>query len=173
MRGGLAVLSVAAAVRLCEMKPERFSPAHNSPHLAGARLQQPLCGRAGKRRRTPEGGDAAARFLILRRPTPRPSRPERRSPSTGTPSPASLKKARRRARAGADPRRGHGNPHGGNRDHRIRPLTSDALARAIGALTGGDYLYFYDAISPIVEGIPSISIASSRHPVMGTAKRTT
>ena len=31
-------------------------------------------------------------------------------------------------------------------------LSSDALARAIAALTGGDYLYFYDAISPIVEG---------------------
>ena len=32
------------------------------------------------------------------------------------------------------------------------PLTSDALACAIAAWTGGDYLYFYDAISPIVEG---------------------
>jgi methylenetetrahydrofolate--tRNA-(uracil-5-)-methyltransferase len=32
------------------------------------------------------------------------------------------------------------------------PLTSDALAREIAALTGSEYLYFYDAISPIVEG---------------------
>jgi len=32
------------------------------------------------------------------------------------------------------------------------PLTSDALARSISALTGTDYLYFYDAISPIIEG---------------------
>jgi len=31
------------------------------------------------------------------------------------------------------------------------PLTSDPLARAIGRLTGADALYFYDAISPIVE----------------------
>lgn len=31
------------------------------------------------------------------------------------------------------------------------PLTSDALARSIKSLTGGDYLYFYDAISPIIE----------------------
>ncbi len=31
------------------------------------------------------------------------------------------------------------------------PLTSDALAEAIGRLSGADYLYFYDAISPIVE----------------------
>ena len=32
------------------------------------------------------------------------------------------------------------------------PLTSDTLARSISALTGADYLYFYDAISPIIEG---------------------
>src|SRR5438552_2792491 len=30
------------------------------------------------------------------------------------------------------------------------PLTSDALAREIASLVGGDHLYFYDAISPIV-----------------------
>lgn len=30
------------------------------------------------------------------------------------------------------------------------PLTSDALARAIRELTGEDYLYFYDAVAPIV-----------------------
>ncbi len=32
------------------------------------------------------------------------------------------------------------------------PLTSPALAKEIGKLTGEDYLYFYDAISPIVRG---------------------
>jgi methylenetetrahydrofolate--tRNA-(uracil-5-)-methyltransferase len=31
------------------------------------------------------------------------------------------------------------------------PLTSDALAQAIAALSGEEYLYFYDAVSPIVE----------------------
>jgi methylenetetrahydrofolate--tRNA-(uracil-5-)-methyltransferase len=31
------------------------------------------------------------------------------------------------------------------------PLTSDSLAREISTLTGGEYLHFYDAISPIVE----------------------
>ena len=30
------------------------------------------------------------------------------------------------------------------------PLTSDSLSRDIAALVGGDHLYFYDAISPIV-----------------------
>lgn len=31
------------------------------------------------------------------------------------------------------------------------PLTSDALAQSLGVLLGGDYLYFYDAVAPIVE----------------------
>jgi len=31
------------------------------------------------------------------------------------------------------------------------PLTSDALAKEIAALSGAEYLYFYDAVSPIVE----------------------
>jgi methylenetetrahydrofolate--tRNA-(uracil-5-)-methyltransferase len=32
------------------------------------------------------------------------------------------------------------------------PLTSDAMAAALGQLLGSEYLYFYDAIAPIVEG---------------------
>ena len=32
------------------------------------------------------------------------------------------------------------------------PLTSAAMSRALGELLGSDYLYFYDAIAPIVEG---------------------
>jgi len=32
------------------------------------------------------------------------------------------------------------------------PLTSHALARSIAELTSSDYLYFYDAISPIIDG---------------------
>jgi len=31
------------------------------------------------------------------------------------------------------------------------PLTSDSLSRSLSAMTGQDYLYFYDAISPVVE----------------------
>ena len=30
------------------------------------------------------------------------------------------------------------------------PLTSESLSRDVAALVGGDHLYFYDAISPIV-----------------------
>jgi methylenetetrahydrofolate--tRNA-(uracil-5-)-methyltransferase len=32
------------------------------------------------------------------------------------------------------------------------PLSSDALAKSIAEATGGEYLYFYDAIAPIIEG---------------------
>ncbi|KAB2950003.1 MAG: methylenetetrahydrofolate--tRNA-(uracil(54)-C(5))-methyltransferase (FADH(2)-oxidizing) TrmFO [Thermoanaerobaculia bacterium] len=32
------------------------------------------------------------------------------------------------------------------------PLTSPALARRLGEILGGEYLYFYDAIAPIVDG---------------------
>ncbi len=46
------------------------------------------------------------------------------------------------------------------------PLTSDALAREIARLTGSDRLYFYDAISPIVEADSidlSIAFRASRY----------
>ena len=48
------------------------------------------------------------------------------------------------------------------------PLTSDALSADIAALVGGDHLYFYDAISPIVlaeidrhvEGVPRVAVGA-------------
>jgi methylenetetrahydrofolate--tRNA-(uracil-5-)-methyltransferase len=46
------------------------------------------------------------------------------------------------------------------------PLTSDALAAAISTLTGQDYLYFYDAIAPIVTADSidmSIAFRASRY----------
>ncbi len=46
------------------------------------------------------------------------------------------------------------------------PLTSDALAAKIAALTGESRLYFYDAISPIVDAASidySVAFAASRH----------
>jgi methylenetetrahydrofolate--tRNA-(uracil-5-)-methyltransferase len=46
------------------------------------------------------------------------------------------------------------------------PLTSDALAAEIGRITGSDRLYFYDAISPIVEADSidmSIAFRASRY----------
>ena len=48
------------------------------------------------------------------------------------------------------------------------PLTSDALSADIAALVGGEHLYFYDAISPIVlaetidtsEGVPRVALGT-------------
>ena len=61
----------------------------------------------------------------------------------------------------ADASADHDRPRRGRRDSRSRserdpvivatgPLTSDALSADIARLVGGDHLYFYDAISPIV-----------------------
>ena len=46
------------------------------------------------------------------------------------------------------------------------PLTSETLSADIAALVGGDHLYFYDAISPIVlaetidmeQGVPRVAV---------------
>jgi methylenetetrahydrofolate--tRNA-(uracil-5-)-methyltransferase len=46
------------------------------------------------------------------------------------------------------------------------PLTSPALSQALKALAGGDHLYFFDAISPIVEAEsvdPTIAFRASRY----------
>jgi len=46
------------------------------------------------------------------------------------------------------------------------PLTSDPLAEAIGALTGQEYLYFYDALAPIVSADSidtSVAFRASRY----------
>jgi len=46
------------------------------------------------------------------------------------------------------------------------PLTSEALSRSIALLTGSEYLYFYDAISPIIHGDsidPHIVFRASRY----------
>ena len=51
------------------------------------------------------------------------------------------------------------------------PLTSDALAQAIGRITGETTLYFYDAASPIVdaESIDRPSSSRLRHAEGGVA----
>ena len=59
------------------------------------------------------------------------------------------------------------------------PLTSDALSADIAALVGGDHLYFYDAISPIVlaetidrdEGVPRLALGTAACAARPTARR--
>ncbi len=51
------------------------------------------------------------------------------------------------------------------------PLTSDSLSQSIAGITGNSYLYFYDAISPSLKGIRSITKkCSGLQDMMMTAK---
>ena len=136
------------------MKPDRFSPAHKSPHLAelvcsnslrSASLENAV-GLLKEEMRRMDSLILAAAY------------------ATAVPAGNALAVDRNafslfiEERLGAEPGleliRGEVTeiPAEGIAIIASGPLTSDALARAIAVLTGGDYLYFYDAISPIVEG---------------------
>jgi methylenetetrahydrofolate--tRNA-(uracil-5-)-methyltransferase len=159
--GGLAgceaawqLLKRGCRVRLCEMKPERFSPAHKSPGLAELvcsnslgsgsvenavgllkeemRRMDSLIMEAADATAVPAGKALAVdrnafSLLIGKKLTEQPGLELIRSEATEIPAQGIVIIA-------------------------SGPLTSDALAESIARLTGGEYLYFYDAISPIVEG---------------------
>jgi methylenetetrahydrofolate--tRNA-(uracil-5-)-methyltransferase len=134
--GGLAgcetswqLLRQGCRVRLYEMKPERFSPAHKSPLLA-----ELVCSNSLRSNSV----DNAVGLL----------KQEMRSldsviiaAADATAVPAG--KARTEITT---------IPNDGVIVVATGPLTSDSLAHHIGTLTGEESLYFYDAISPIVEG---------------------
>ncbi len=159
--GGLAgceaawqLLSRGHRVTLYEMKPRRFSPAHKTPYLGELvcsnslrsnqvenavgllkeemRLHNSLIMRAADATRVPAGSALAvdrlkfSQFIeenLASRPEFTLIREEKVSiPAGGTVIVAS------------------------------GPLTSEALSREIAEVTGRDRLYFYDAISPIVDG---------------------
>jgi methylenetetrahydrofolate--tRNA-(uracil-5-)-methyltransferase len=141
------------AVTLYEMKPQRFSPAHQSPDLAelvcsnslrGAGLNNAVgclkeelrrCGTlfmaAADATAVPAGGALAVdrqgfSAYITEQIARHPLIELRREELTSIP-------ARRPAIVASG------------------PLTSETLARDIARLTGSEQLYFYDAIAPIVE----------------------
>jgi len=141
-------------VRLMEMKPERFSPAHKSPLLAELVCSNSL------RSNTPDNAVGLLKeelrcmdSLILAA-----------ADATAVPAGKALAvdrvafsrfiEERLTAQTGLELIRGEVTelPDGVPVIVATGPLTSDALAERIAALTGGDYLYFYDAISPIIEG---------------------
>lgn len=156
--GGLAGCEAAwqaarsgVAVTLCEMKPERFSPAHHLPGLAelvcsnslrGDSLENAVgllkeelrrCGslimEAAQATRVPAGGALAVdRQLfseyVTRKVTTHPLIRVENGEVAAVPGEGTVVVA-------------------------SGPLTSDALAAALGGLVG-DRLYFYDAIAPIV-----------------------
>ena len=159
--GGLAgceaawqLLRRGRRVRLCEMKPERFSPAHKSPHLA-----ELVCSNSLR-----SGALENAVGLLKEEMRRLDSLILAAADATAVPAGKALAVDRNafslfiEERLGAEPGleliRGEVTeiPAEGIAIIASGPLTSDALARAIAAWTGGDYLYFYDAISPIVEG---------------------
>ncbi|NTU60042.1 MAG: methylenetetrahydrofolate--tRNA-(uracil(54)-C(5))-methyltransferase (FADH(2)-oxidizing) TrmFO, partial [Deltaproteobacteria bacterium] len=159
--GGLAGCEAAwqlarrgVKVRLFEMKPARFSPAHESPLLAelvcsnslkstglgqASGLLQEELGRLGSlllpaafASRVPAGQALAVdRAAFSRRVT---------EALEAEPLVEVV-----RAEVSEIPAAGHTIVATG-------PLTSDALAPALAALAGSEALYFYDAIAPIVEG---------------------
>ena len=140
-------------VRLCEMKPARFSPAHKSPLLAELVCSNSL------RSNTPDNAVGLLKEEMRRLD----SLIMAAADATAVPAGKALAVDRRafsrliEARLAGDQGleliRGEITdiPEEGVVIVATGPLTSDALARNIGALTGGEYLYFYDAISPIVE----------------------
>jgi methylenetetrahydrofolate--tRNA-(uracil-5-)-methyltransferase len=141
-------------VRLCEMKPSRFSPAHKSPLLAELVCSNSL------RSNAPDNAVGLLKEEMRRLD----SLVMAAADATSVPAGKALAVDRhafshfiedRLAREpGLELIRGEITdiPEEGVVIVATGPLTSDVLARSIGALTGGEYLYFYDAISPIVEG---------------------
>jgi methylenetetrahydrofolate--tRNA-(uracil-5-)-methyltransferase len=141
-------------VRLCEMKPERFSPAHKSPLLAELVCSNSL------RSNTLDNAVGLLKEELRRMD----SLIMAAADATAVPAGKALAVDRTafsrfvEERLAAQPLielvRGEVTaiPANGTTIVATGPLTSDALATAIASLTGDAYLYFYDAISPIVEG---------------------
>ncbi len=141
-------------VRLCEMKPERFSPAHKSPLLAELVCSNSL------RSNTLDNAVGLLKEELRRMD----SLIMAAADATAVPAGKALAVDRTafsrfiEERLAAQPDleliRGEVSeiPKTGVTIIATGPLTSEALAQAIASLTGNAYLYFYDAISPIVEG---------------------
>jgi methylenetetrahydrofolate--tRNA-(uracil-5-)-methyltransferase len=141
-------------VILHEMKPSLFSPAHKSPHLAELVCSNSL------RSNTPEN----AVGLLKEEMRLMNSLIIEAADTTAVPAGKALAVDRTRfslyieekllSQKGLTITREEVReiPY----DHVIiiatGPLTADALAARIAALTGSSHLYFYDAISPIIEG---------------------
>ncbi|MHB8908257.1 MAG: methylenetetrahydrofolate--tRNA-(uracil(54)-C(5))-methyltransferase (FADH(2)-oxidizing) TrmFO [Syntrophales bacterium] len=159
--GGLAgceaawqLLRRGLPVRLCEMKPDRFSPAHKSPHLAELVCSNSL--------RSSSLENAVG--LLKEEMRRLDSLIMAAADATGVPAGNALAvdrhafsrliEERLTAQPGLEMLRGEiiAIPADGVTIIATGPLTSDALADGIATLTGDRYLYFYDAISPIIEG---------------------
>ncbi|MEW6333115.1 MAG: methylenetetrahydrofolate--tRNA-(uracil(54)-C(5))-methyltransferase (FADH(2)-oxidizing) TrmFO [Thermodesulfobacteriota bacterium] len=166
--GGLAgceaawqLLGRGCPVRLREMKPARFSPAHTSPLLAELVCSNSL------RSNSPDNAVGLLKEELRRMD----SLIMAAADATAVPAGKALAvdrlafsrfiEERLAGRAGLEIVRGEmtGIPPEGVTIVATGPLTSDRLAAAIADQTGHESLYFHDAVSPIVEGA---SIAMDR-----------
>ena len=173
--GGLAGCEAAwqlarrgVAVRLVEMKPGRYSPAHRSPHLA-----ELVCSNSLKAMGLHQASGLLQEEL-------------RRLGSLILESALAHRVAAGQAlavdrerfawevteRLGVDPlirivrEEAREVPREGHTIVATGPLTSDALAEDLRRLTGSEALYFYDAMAPIVEGDSidrTVAFAASRY----------
>ncbi|MBP8980121.1 MAG: methylenetetrahydrofolate--tRNA-(uracil(54)-C(5))-methyltransferase (FADH(2)-oxidizing) TrmFO [Syntrophobacterales bacterium] len=158
--GGLAgceaawqLLRRGCRVTLYEMKPERYSPAHSSPLLA-----ELVCSNSLR-----SGDPASAAGLLKAEMRLLGSLFMAAADATAVPAGKSLAVDRQRFSSFIQKRllAFGDNFTLVNREVTVLsgdlptvvatgPLTSDSLAEALQQLTGRDYLYFYDAIAPIV-----------------------
>jgi methylenetetrahydrofolate--tRNA-(uracil-5-)-methyltransferase len=159
--GGLAgceaawqLLQRGCSVVIFEMKPEAFSPAHKSPYLA-----ELVCSNSFR-----SNMPANAVGLLKEEMRIMNSLIIEAADRTAVPAGRALAVDRTRfsiyiekmllsqERLAISRKELHEIPD----DHMVviatGPLTSHALAKSIAELTGSDYLYFYDAISPIIDG---------------------
>ncbi len=157
--GGLAGSEAAwqaarrgAAVRLLEMKPQKFSPAHNSPLLGElvcsnslrAESRESAVGLLKEEMRR-LGSLIMAAAAATRVPAGKALAVDREAFAAHISQALEqepLVTIVREEVTGLD--------FPGPTVAATGPLTSDALATALGSLTGQDHLHFYDAIAPIV-----------------------
>jgi methylenetetrahydrofolate--tRNA-(uracil-5-)-methyltransferase len=141
-------------VRLKEMKPERFSPAHKSPLLA-----ELVCSNSLRSASTENAVGLLKEEMrrldsLIMAVADATAVPAGKALAVDRTAFSRLIEERLFAEPDLELIRGEVTaiPKTGLTIIATGPLTSDALALSIGELTGGEYLYFYDAISPIIEG---------------------
>lgn len=141
-------------VLLREMKPDRFSPAHKSPHLAELVCSNSLRSAALENAVGLLKEEMRRMDSLLLMAADATSVPAGQALAVDRNGFSLFIEERLAAQPGLEIVRGEVTelPADGITIVASGPLTSDALARAIALRTGSEYLYFYDAISPIIEG---------------------
>jgi methylenetetrahydrofolate--tRNA-(uracil-5-)-methyltransferase len=159
--GGLAgceaawqLLRRGRRVILCEMKPERFSPAHRSPRLAELVCSNSLRSNVLENAAGLLKEEMRHLGSLIIAAADATAVPAGTALAVDREAFSRLIEQRLAAQPGLKIRRGEVTtlPVAGVMVVATGPLTSDAMADRIAELTGSRHLSFYDAISPIVVG---------------------